>query len=841
MSGRVVEASECRVRHIVQCADTDPGAVPVLGVHFCADDERGVGGRAGWQAATVEDRLTEEGKVIVRFPNTAGGDGRLHRDRFAIVTRGDDYRIGDEWLEVWREGHRLMAVATPTTYDLDGTTLTLECFDGLALTVLAREEAANPWCAAPRDVLEHYGSLEVAHTATDFRAWPHTGDGAADGWTYTGAVPVAGAAGITGTLERDAAGLTEHWTAAVLFRVIAPRTSGAADATITTPGGHVITLDTAAGKITADGEAGSRAVGPSAAVILRVYRRGRYVWVQLNGETLAELPAADAGDTFTIAAGAGATLAVQQATLSTVRPWIAAADEPGDLHVPGAPTPGGLWGAYYREEGLRAKLTAAAFRQRAPAPFSEPYQERLDAGLNFAAASPAAWRPAGSADGAWAARWTGAVYLDLESADRELRLINGAGDQTRLWVGRTTGAPYVTATAGTVTGPPLRAHLGQQASGWYPVVIEHGNADGAGGIILSDALVGGAHAAIPADRLSPYGVFIGTIQRESHREVIRQVTDAFAYQWRVEPRSLESGAFPGRLVPRLRVGQDRDVTITEDAPGVQVRGSAADSVDRLLIDAAGLARPDGAEQLAVEAWDTSRAGGLFLATGYEQASEVTEERLMEQRALSLLALRSGINQQIEVQPSGERRLVDTWPLTGELSRMEWLAGDGVRLALAHVGVVDLEPRQLLGITWPCLPDGVGVPQATWRQRPVGARALLLRALRAAQAPQRTYQGQIVEHVGTLGGSAGEGAADTYSRLAVAPERIVRLVARIPKLDGAGVLEVNGTAALTLPGPGEYDVTGFMAYGTSATTAARQYARVTGATAYTVQLAAELSR
>jgi hypothetical protein len=125
--------SSCWLRHIVPADELDAGAVPAMGWWWRADDEQAVNGRHGWIAGTVERRMREEGKVTVRLPNTTGSDGREHRERFHALRDRETYRPGEEWLEVWREAGKLMAVVTPVTYEVSLTEIQLECYDALAL------------------------------------------------------------------------------------------------------------------------------------------------------------------------------------------------------------------------------------------------------------------------------------------------------------------------------------------------------------------------------------------------------------------------------------------------------------------------------------------------------------------------------------------------------------------------------------------------------------------------------------------------------------------------------------------------------------------------------------
>src|SRR5205085_4078053 len=134
------------------------------------------------------------------------------------------------------------------------------------------------------------------------------------------------------------------------------------------------------------------------------------------------------------------------------------------------------------------------------------------------------------------------------------------------------------------------------------------------------------------------------------------------------PRTLESGEFPSQVIPRVRQGVDTDLILANDAAtDLAAEGDAADAVDRLLIDAAGIADPKGAAQLTADAVNdvAVAAGHLFLSTAAESLPEVSEANLLGQRADSLLALRSGPNEQVAARPQTlDHALTDTFPLTG---------------------------------------------------------------------------------------------------------------------------------------------------------------------------------
>ena len=844
--------SVCEIRHIQRCRPDDPGAITVGRVHFRAAALEGVNGEGGWISAEVNRVLSDDGSLLIRFANGTGGDGVPHRERFAILTQ-DAYKIGDEWIEVRREAGKLMAVCSPASWEINGNEIVLTCTDVLALTTLTREETLHPWCAPPRDVVDYYGRLEVPHVMRSFLGWSYTGNGTTpDGWGYydVGVDPAGVRIDAGGYLALDPpsvpAAIGEAWSAQVTGKFLANGNDIWFSAfgnllILTADGAAFLEIDSLNGVLHRRTD-----VGPNKAFSLRLYRRGEWIFAQVNGETI-EIRRSNTMDEQVGVLSLGGGAVISQLTSSTMERFLGGANEPGDRHLPGVPTAGGLAGRYFLESDAKACCAPvydySLFARMHLHPLQDEYPggNRTDPTINFAAADPPTWQPPGPAGGTWwSARWTGAIKLDLATSDRNLQTVLGAGDNARIWVGKRgpNEAPFFSPNAGTATSGGLRAHLGS-VSGWYPIIIEYRHSHSTAGMILRDGAAG-SYAVVPAERLSPYGVFEDKVQHESHRSMIDRITQEFGYQWTIQPRSLESGSFPGRLVPRVRQGSDRNVRLRDaDATtsGLRSSGNAADSAVRLLIDAAGLAAPGGGSTTA-EAWDINAAvDALYVATAWEGAPEITDPGLALQRAESLLALHAGPTQTVSANPSGDRTLTDTWPLTGALSRIEWEPGDAPMLDFPNIAVVDRTPRQLTAVTWPCRPNGVGVPEATWLNKPKGKRTIARRALQAASAAQRNYQGQRAVLSGAMGGSNTSLAPDAYTRLFADPARIVMLGVAA---DGvfSGTLEVNGTntgLVISAPTLQPVDVTPWIRV------AGQQYARFLSATGtYTIQLVATVT-
>jgi len=852
--------SACEIRHIQRCRPDDPGAVAVGRVHFRAAPLEGVNGDGGWISAEVSRALSDDGSLRIRFPNGNGGDGSPHRRRFAILTQ-DAYRIGDEWLEVRREAGKLMSVCSPASWEINGNEIVLTCTDVLALTTLTRDETLHPWCAPPRDVLDYYGRLEMPWALKDFAGWSVTGAGVDGAWSYTNVAPSPSAhvrlnadASILYDVGVFPAAATESWTASFV---------GSIDGStlfllyvfgswvLVYPDQHAVKVSVGNGDLLVDGVSVVRPdITVSARFSCRVYRRGEWMFFQWNGETVATMRAGYLPTQPTevaVLGAAGGAVDLEQISVTTTERQLVRADQPGDLQLPGAPPRGGLAGRYFLETDAKARCSATfdytQFARLFMNPLQEPYAYRVDRTIDFAAADPPTWQPPGPTSGTWwSARWTGAIYLDLAASDRKLQTIVGNGDNVRIWVGRRAPGevPFFAPNNGTTTSTGLRAHLGSVA-GWYPIIIEYRHAHSPAGLILKDGAVGfGSYSVVPAERLSPYGVFQDKVQHESHRSMIDRITQEFGYQWTIEPQSLESGSFPGRLVPRVRQGTDRNVRLGDAdgaTSGLRASGNAADASVRLLIDAAGLAAPGGEGSTTAEAWDfPGAADAFYVATAWEGAPEITDTALALQRAESLLALHAGPTQTVSANPSGDRVLTDTWPITGELSRIEWEPGDAPFLDFPNIAVVDRSPRQLTAVTWPCRPSGIGAPEATWVNKPKGQRTIARRALQGVSAARRNYQGQFGLMTGAIGGSSTTLAPDAYSRLFTNPTRIVTLAVSV---DGAfsGTVEVNGVNTglkLTASTLEPLDVTAWKSSG------GQQHARLVSATgAHTLQLVARV--
>ena len=828
---RSIDPSECWVRHVVRGEAGTPSAVAVGRVFFARDDvvkgEDGLNGRQGWQKADSTAVLSDDGSFTLVLPNAAGDDGVLHRRRFSILT-DDTYEPGEEWLEFWRDPNDLVFVGTPTDYEKDKSIVTIKGIDLQVVLAGSISSDVDVWDGtAPADVLRHYTRIAVLAYGADL-AVNQTGPGG--GW---GASPYTQA--LTGVS-------TDCWTCEARLRWTSAQPTAAGLSFVRLDvAGLSLQVDVYDGSIALVGVPERNGTGRQQGLVvpgpvdLRFVVRYDHVFAFVAGELVSEFrrllpwPAVP-----TVEVNAyGGTVALDGLHVETLVGFAGrGASAVIERHLPGLPPATGLRGRYWNAAPVYAQNTTRSGRLARLWPLagdSDATVDRVDPQLNFPAGTPS-YPP--NLPGAYAARWTGAIYLDLAASDRKVRL-SGLVGNARVYVGRTlrgeeAATSWQAPSTGTLTSGALRTWVGESAAGWYPIVVEQAHDSPAAGIVLEDTPVdgagnptGGGYATVPQSRLSPIGCYDDLVRLTTHRQVIGDVAQAFAYQWRVQPRSMESGEFPGALTFKALVGRQTNVVIDDDAVGTeaQVTGSALDVIDGLLADAAGVADPNGSGQLTAQSVDYTRAGDrLALRQGYESLSEITEAPLLQTRVDSLLALRSSPNEQVGVRPSGQRDLVDTFPLTGVLARMDWMVGDAPILELDSIDVKDTSPRQIMSVNWTYRRDGIGAPTVGFRQRPHSVTATIKRLRAAIFGPRRTYQGSRAITTGSAGGAtnagvAANGAVDGFSRATLPTnlDDIVGAVAAVQMLTGTGWrLEVAGVDLGATDGAvgavGRYDIT-----------------------------------
>lgn len=886
----VLDALPVQLR-LIQRATT---GTAVLGATLAAQAPLGINGAQGYQSGTFEPPLSEQGSMTVTLPNGAGADGRLHRTRFDCLTDAT-YNQGDEWIEVWHgiAGRgRLLFVGTPTDWRVSRSTITLTLGDGTGPLELQRETAAGFWWHAPRDVFEHYTKAWHTIVADDFvggldaaRWTPDTSAGGtitnqASAVRFTPAVGAGTSTNISrfGAFWAPGVNLVTSvaWRAECRYSQALVGGAGVAFQLTAGGGGDGATIQTSATGTVEAITSGTGALSPAvfiesaisstaADVTLAIERHDRWLFFYAQGTLVfaVEAPAWASGTAaypeFALVdytGGATGTVDLDYIIVRDVQPYLMRGTDKGDYRLPSDPTSGGLRGIYYDEADLRVVGdTTTAFYLRVLSPIRKPFARRQDATINFATATPPAWMPVGTNGEYFSVRWTGAIYLDLATADVTLRLAslnNGA----RLYVGKTmfgqhllqqwanpTAAPY------TLTSGSLRTHTGASLAGWYPIRLEYVQGVTAGGIILQQSIAAGAYAVVPATSLSPYGIVESEVRYDSFSEQLKSVVDAFGYQYRCEPRSLESGTFPGEVVPRIRVGRDTDKVLSpSESTDVQLSGSAQDTIQTLLADAAGLADPANAAQLTSESvdfpaiWPPAVADRhMMTTTAYESLADITDPGLLATRLAAMLGLRLSPWEEIGARPRGSRELRDTFPLTGVMALFAWEPGDGIRIVDEQLGFADTSPRQIIAPSWPFGPDGLGAPSVRFRQRPRSQQDALRDLVRAVLLPQRNYQGQLVIVNGTQASSPVTALIDNFTivSLPLNAADLVRceLVVQIKTDASAGTISVNSVSTgITLNTTGRYDLTAFAAR--SAATAPRMYANVaghTGTAEYTLEL------
>ena len=844
MPGDVIAPGRVRLRHIKQAAT----GTTVLGTTFAGSFD-GLNGRGGFVSGSLERRLYDVGTVSLRFPNAPGDDGVLHRERFAILN-DPSYCVGDEWIEVWQDGD-LLATVTPVSADLTRQEVSLSCEDGLAVLRLSREGQFGWWNHAPRDVWEHYCRAwrTVAHGSNPGAQVANpTGDG-------TDWVDLYGGTLTFGTSSSDP---SRPW---VLSLVLTMQSIGAGTVEVQW-GGYRIAFDPNAHVYkNASGAwyegAGYRPLGTTqpTTISLQIEGRDRFMYVSVNGTLIAT--------TLMPAGGTSGQPRIQyywydsdpflswklDAWAFRVADRLLLPNGRGDVRLPGLPPAGtGLQGTWASHMDMAQKAAADLSPPGTPVvdrlafrPGRESVAVNQEANLARAnALPPFPWYPQGAAAERVTAVYTGAIYLDLDTKDYAFRL-RDVDDQAEVWVGRTrvgesvaatdmtdltrphgsTGTPKWVKAGNNATGSPSGSSgpLAGQPSGWYPIRVEYVQEFGTAGLIVewSMSTAVGTWGAPAASQLSWIGTFNQQVRNDSHLDTLQALSSTFGYQFTVAPRSLESGEFPGVCEPRVRVGRDTELVLTlpEDAWDAKVGLDATGRAVALQADAQGIADPNSQAQLTAEVIDYAQLDGhLTTPVDYESLSDITDPGLLQARMESLLALRDGPTQSVSATGRGDRRLLDSFPLTGALAEFAWEPGDGIRLDMPEVGVVDTLPRQILGVQRAFNPDGLGPPALSFRPRPRNLIDALRKLRREAILGQRNYQGGFATTAGSTGSSFALAAPDAYARVNVRLGKLVSATAVVTQKTDATpwALQVNGTTICQVTAAGRYDMTTSMVDG-----------------------------
>jgi len=831
-------------------------------------------------------RLGDAGEFTLRFPNATSSKG-LWREKFSEAG-------AREWIEIYRDGV-LEFCGVIQRVEITRSTVTVSGGDGLELLKRAYERD-RVWHHAPADVMDHYTQVwttELHEDWSDTSAWTVTGAGtltALDGQavmtassvgTYTQAnFPIADIDG-DWEIETGIQVMTDPWGLGV-YGSIAITTTGSVNGIeirnrqpggtsrygITTPDPSLGAANVAA---TIAGDTNSWGLHH----VIRIRRAGRWLmgWVDDRLAMAVETGAGSLGTSIELsllwfgpAQGASpqnpnpantCTATFDPITFRRLTPFLRRGTARGDLVLPGDYPTGGLRGRYHNLGANSGFGTVLERRIRSLTPVSEPYGQRLDETIDTTTDLFLPLKP-GAADDWFGVRWTGSIWLPLTKGPIEVRLYN-TDDAGRLWVRDTRWGKQIAdgwyalgTTQGTLTG---------DADGWYPIIVEMVEDAGVYAITLQVRAAAGwtdpggtvipanTWTTVPATSLSPLGCHEARIQGQSHFQIVQDAASQAGYQLLLEPMSLESGEFPGRLIPRLRVGRDTDVVLevddTDAAEPIMepvVTRDAAEQTTRLIGAGAGTADGKGGQTMVEVADHTT--GALFDLESWVDAGDASLPQLLEARANAELALRNTPWEEVRGAPRALERLADTWPLTGALAAMRWRPGDGLRVSVPDIGVLDRECRQLTQVTRQFAAEGSTATQVAWRQRPRSAAASLRRLALTQALGQRSYQSQYEtltsNYVSTV---VAAGAMTDYAILPLQPQdRVVRAVVRVSLNPGGGTLgaEVNGILRTTDLGGGwttvplEIDIT---AYATQASTSDnRLYVRLsrTGGTSAALQ-------
>lgn len=906
MTGLAIHPTNVVLRHIKVGANTDAGAVQLLNAWLAPQPLEGINGPNGWARGSYTRRRDQPGEFTITLPNAHGGDGTRHLDRFLITANRSAYRAGDEWIEVWRSNSpifinagELLFVGTPTRVPtLSKTEITIAGYDAAWLLNQHRETAAAFYGAvAPRSLFEEHTRVWVDDSVDNFErtaarftlsnSEQTTADGA---WIYRNCQDTANSGEVLlrtvsgnpaylrngiGSAHRVEVEILEDLTVmpiglrcyigAAYNYVSVAQPLGILEVFRLSSAPPVAFLQSvnAAGtvvdivKLPFEKFRGGRKT-------ITLERRHDLLIAYVDGEAVGMVSCIEDGTGFTGPAQAVVmltptvsdatvrSLTITRAEARTRRPFLMPAaaatnlklTDSGDARLPVDVVGTGLMGEYFDVNDLTTTgdLLHKAFLPNRP----EPYGRRIDQILSLNAAG---WMTTGLGAGPYngrkfAARWTGAIYLDLTNRDYAFRLTSAKcrariklaglapsaigvdGWPTAGLSAAQTGTWVKAGNAGTVAPSGTAGPLNGLPSGWYPIVIEF--EDFGDGSITTPALaveisrsdVVGSWAALGASaigRIAPVGTEHGHFRGESFLDLCQGTVDSWAYQWTVEPRSLESGEFPGRMAPRVRVGTDTD-KVLDGFEGLepQAQIDAEEVVQRLILDAQGLSEAEGVTQVTREAahdvrGPSDRGAHLLSPQGYDSVAEISQPELAEQRALSLLVLKGSPWEEVGVVPEGRRELVPRFQMPNDLAILDWLPGDAIRLALPELGIVDDIPRPMLEVSWPMVPAGRGRPEAAFRQRPRDLKLVLQRIRRLALKRSRNYQGQLV----TLTGNPARCPVstelpDVFSRVSL-PANIrtivsATLVVHNVVAAGSRVLYVNNAnTGITVAAAGRYDV------------------------------------
>lgn len=785
-------------------------------------------------------RLGDSGEFSLTFPNAASVEGP-----WRTLFDADKAR---HFIEVYRDD-MLEFVGSVQRVEVDRGQVVVSGADASSLLRRA-EENDRTWTAAPRDIIDAYTRVPLPLVAEPFAG--STLDAAWTASSSGGTITVGGGrvkfrdttSGVTMSIIRNISGVTDTWRASCLVARYAG-TGGTRQfrLIVLDSGTRRYELQAFFGSTTTVSFLGVESGGSpftysvqiqlpilTAPATLAIEGQGHFVRAFIDGRLVGYLPILFVPtrlklEVFTSLPSNNLTeVEIEETALTSQTAFLQRGADKGDYVLPGDLPIGGLHGRYANNGDL---TTANFYEFGIHAPNRGFYADRLDPVVDTAGglALPAPGGPPGH----FSVRWFGAVYLRLDLGNYPFELTNLDGG-ARLWVGKTAWNQalidsWVNAS-GTKTATLTASSLGSK-SGWYPIVLEYFSKPGVPEIHLQytppaaytdpggTAIGAGVKRVVPLTSLSPIGCFDNRVQAQSHFDLVYRTAQDFGYEITCEPLQLESGEFPGRLAPRVRVGRDTDVILepeeTDDvypilSPAVTFDGS--EQVFVLRGSGSGLPDSEGG-QVTAQVTDLANVGAaLFALEGRVDAGEIAFPDLLAARLDAELGLRSSPWEEVRGIPRAQEGLADTWPLTNTLSAMRWRPGDGVRVRVPDIGVEDGEPRRLIQVTRAFASAGRTGTQVGFRQRPRTAARSVRTLLRAALAPSRNLQGWVatLESPGTNPAAASTAAAGFTSFEVIglqSGDRIVKATLRILFNSAAQALgvEINTadrTAALNGP-------------------------------------------
>jgi hypothetical protein len=871
MTVETIDARGYSLRHVHPTAtfESEGGTATVLGKtygftwlptsHMPTD--------VGFVEGTYTRRLGDSGEFSITFPNGTSSLGPW-RDRFS----GDGAL---EFIEVYRDD-RLEFVGCIQRVEIDRGSVTISGPDAWALLRRAYERD-RAWTGAPQDVATAYTRVPVAILADDFDSLA--------AWTVTGSSSVANSeatiwdvGGGVAAITQSVGSLGDTWRARATVRAVSDTN---VDVMYVSVGNvsvqYTVSIGTGLWSFyeLVDGTVitqRSRSIDRTVPVTVEIVRLGRWIGAAVQGNFIGflEVKSGFTGSlSFDMQVETTATagqMVISQASLVEHQDFLARGADLGDYVLPGDQPNGGLLGRYFNDADLEG-LASADRKTRILAPDRSPYAERVDASMNSASGLSLPLQP-GSAGDYYSVRWSGSVYLrgDLGNYTIETTSVD---DGVRVWIGKTGWGDQLiddwNPSSGTNTATWTASDYGSQA-GWYPIVVEYFQ-DTSGDVFRlqftppastytdpgGTSITASTKITVPSTSLSPLGCFDNRVQGTSHFDLVAQAAQSFGYDITCEPMSLESGEFPGRVVPRLRVGSDTDVILSPDdtdgaepalSPGVTL--DATDQARALILSGAGI--PDGrGSQTTSEVADLAALDtGLFAIEAWVDASDISNIALLEARGNAELALRGPEWEEVRATPRAQERMADTWPLSDTLSAMYWQPGDGVRLIVPDIAVEDTEPRQMIQVTRTFMAEGRTGTQVAFRQRPRSGVRTTRGFLRSALALGRSYQREKVTLTGgnVAYASVGAGAYGGFVEVALHPgDKVIKATIRIAVNDANQPvgLEVNGVDRTSALGgawstiPAEIDITGYATQVSS--TDNRLYARAqnTGGSTSIIQI------